>query len=452
MIDSTSRTGKTTRKRAKRCQHCHKPVDEKSQITFLQKTFCSVRCLVKSVLESTFALFKIKIKFSQQQLFPSFAYIFAFVFALALIGLLMAMLINIRQLREELRILNAQQSIVALQARESQKEKQIPPVSITQAPDAMVRQNKITITGEAGRNIILSLTVNGELKQVTLPEKNKFRFENIVLNYGSNDIIVRGLDADGNSVILEKLTTFYGTPRLNYLARDFTRGNIHEAKIALTFDGGAGNGAANKILDYLSAKGVHCTMFLTGNFIKNYPDLVRRIVHDGHEVGNHTWSHPHLTSFAQNGRHNTLPDMTRERLQEELLKTARAFEKLTGTKMAPYWRAPYGEHNAEIRRWAAEIGYTQVGWTMGNGKGETMDTLDWVADTTASTYHSSHEILEKILNFGHDSEFGANGGIILMHLDTQRNNDQVYEIIPTLIDSLRARGYEFVTISKLMQG
>ena len=224
-----------------------------------------------------------------------------------------------------------------------------------------------------------------------------------------------------------------------------------KSKIALTFDGGAGNGSTQKILDYLKDKNVRCTMFLTGGFIKRYPALTRRIVEDGHEVGNHTWSHPHLTTFAMNRRHNTLPDISRERLHEELRKTADLFLKTTGRRMVPYWRAPFGEHNLQIRRWAAELGYRQVGWTFGHGNGENMDTLDWVVDSTAAGYMTSQQILQKILDFGKDDPSGANGSIILMHLDTQRRNDPVYEIIPTLIDSLRERGYKLVTVSELMR-
>ncbi|NOY59183.1 MAG: polysaccharide deacetylase family protein [Calditrichaeota bacterium] len=319
--------------------------------------------------------------------------------------------------------------------------------SLQNKPDAMVLRNTFTISGEAAHNTILSLKVNGELAAAVLPKKNKFTFENVRLEYGSNNITIEGIDQAGNIKILEKITTFFGSPRLNYLARDFTRGNRIKPQIALTFDGGAGNGVAAKILDDLAEKNVHCTMFLTGNFIKHFPDLARRIVAEGHEVGNHTWSHPHLTTIEINSRQNTLPQISRDKLQEELTKTAELFFKTTHQRMAPYWRAPYGEHNLQIRRWAAEIGYTQVGWTIGHG--ETMDTMDWVADTTSKIYKPSHAILQKLLDFGKDNEHGANGSIILMHLDTQRDHDQVYTIIPALIDSMRARGYEFVKVSQL---
>jgi len=138
-------------------------------------------------------------------------------------------------------------------------------------------------------------------------------------------------------------------------------------------------------------------------------------------------------------------------VQSELLKTAQLFEKVTGRKMAPLWRAPFGEHNLQIRQWAAEIGFRHVGWTIGYGNGESMDTMDWVADTTAANYHSSKEILQKILSFGNSSQLAANGSIALMHLGSNRSADPAHKIIPALIDSLRARGYELVMASELMQ-
>ena len=320
--------------------------------------------------------------------------------------------------------------------------------SLFAKPDAMVVSNKININGEAAKNTVISLKINDDVVAVALSKNEQFVFENIELDYGNNEIVVQGIDQNGRIRTLESITTFFGSPRINYLARDITRGDRFSPKIALTFDGGAGNGGTEPILNYLEQKNVKCTMFLTGQHIKKYPNEIRRIIKDGHEVGNHTWGHPHLTTFEKNQDHNTVPEMTKKVLQEELQKTSDLFERVTGVKMRPYWRAPYGEHNLEIRQWAAELGYSQIGWTLGNG--ESMDTFDWVADTTANIYKSSDAILKKILDFGRENEYGANGSIILMHLDTQRSTDPVYNIIPALIDSFKTRGHEFVKISELI--
>jgi len=231
---------------------------------------------------------------------------------------------------------------------------------------------------------------------------------------------------------------------------DFSRGALNSGRMALTFDGGSGDASAAGILDDLKAKKVRCTFFLTGRFIRKYPDLVRRMVDEGHEVGNHTWSHPHLTTYVENHRQQTLPQISRHSLQEELRRTADLFQQVTGREMTKLWRAPYGEQNEEIRRWAAELGYTHVGWTV--RRGQTLDTFDWVADPDDRLYQTSQTILRRILRFGENEENGASGGIILMHLDTQRQEDPAAAIVPSLIDSIRTRGYHLVTVSQMLEG
>ena len=118
--------------------------------------------------------------------------------------------------------------------------------------------------------------------------------------------------------------------------------------------------------------------------------------------------------------------------------------------MRKYWRAPFGEHNRDIRTWAAELGYRHVGWTVGRDWEHNMDTLDWVADKNSSVYHTAEEIVEKIINFGNGDEYGANGAIVLMHLGTSREEDQPHKLLPRIIDQMRDNGYTFVTISEMM--
>jgi len=230
---------------------------------------------------------------------------------------------------------------------------------------------------------------------------------------------------------------------------DLSRGPTWERRISLTFDGGAEANATEEILDTLRSNGVLATMFLTGQYVRRYPDLVRRMIQDGHEIGNHTFSHPRLTSFATNRRHDTLPGVTKAFVQHELREAARAFEQVAGRLMSPYWRAPYGEHNREIRQWAAEIGYLHVGWTRGPSVGEDLDTRDWVEDPDSPIYYRAEQVRERILNFGDGSAAQANGGIILLHLGTQRTHDRVHRELPVIIDSLRRKGYAFVPVSEL---
>ena len=102
------------------------------------------------------------------------------------------------------------------------------------------------------------------------------------------------------------------------------------------------------------------------------------------------------------------------------MRTAELYKAVTGKEMNKLWRAPYGEHNYEIRQWAAEVGYRHIGWTVGKNWEEGMDTMDWVADKNSPAYHSADEVVEKILAFGNGNKEGANGTIILMHLGTTR--------------------------------
>ncbi|MCH7896218.1 MAG: polysaccharide deacetylase family protein [candidate division NC10 bacterium] len=233
------------------------------------------------------------------------------------------------------------------------------------------------------------------------------------------------------------------------LNADLSRGPTWERKIALTFDGGTVANATGEILDTLKATGVRATMFLTGQFIHRYPELVRRMVREGHEIGNHTFSHPRLTTFAVNRRQDTLPGVTKEFVQRELRRMSRLFEEVAGTPIGAYWRAPYGEHNREIRQWAAEIGYLHVGWTRDLSAREDLDTRDWVADPHSPIYYRAEEVRERILNFGKGKVAQANGGIVLLHLGTQRRQDRVHRELEAIVDGLRMQGYDLVPVSEL---
>ena len=437
------------RKSRRKCHHCGEYICSECEFTFLEKPFCSTKCFTRAILAALAGLLKIKPKTAAERrssIFPHLKFRpFTLLFNLVVLVLFIFLYLAIHNLSREVRLLRTEQgpSIIDTGSISSQS---INP-ELTEFPDAMVLSSTVDITGEAADSIIISLRVNGKIKAVTLPEDNKFLFKDIKLDYGSNEIVIYGLDVHGHSRILHKMTTTYGPPRLDYLAKDFTRADRKTKKIALTFDGGAGNGASEEILDYLHDKHVTCTIFLTGAYLKHYPDLVKRMVKDGHEIGNHTWDHPHLTTYTDNRRHDISKGVDKKKVQEELNKTAELFNKITGSKMQALWRAPYGEQNLTIRRWASELGYRQIGWTL--GKGENLDTHDWVTDSTQALYQTPEEVMEKILNFGNGAPDGLSGGIVLMHLDTQRKDNQVHHILPALIDSLRERGYELVTVSDL---
>jgi peptidoglycan/xylan/chitin deacetylase (PgdA/CDA1 family) len=221
---------------------------------------------------------------------------------------------------------------------------------------------------------------------------------------------------------------------------DLTRGPDDRPDILVSFDAGSSDRGAAEILDALSARGIRTTIFLTGEFIRRYPGIVRRIAADGHEVGNHTETHPHLTTYSADGRQVTRPGVNRGFVAGELARTARLYRDATGRSMAPLWRAPFGEHNPEIRRWAAEQGYWHVGWTGGRSG---LDGLDWVADPSSRAYQPADRLLARLV---HHAE---NGGIVLLHLGSDRE-EPVASKIAILFDGLKARGFRFTRASDFL--
>ena len=113
-----------------------------------------------------------------------------------------------------------------------------------------------------------------------------------------------------------------------------------------------------------------------------------------------------------------------------------------GVHLKPYWRAPFGEYNETILRWAAELGYKYVGWS------SQCDTRDWVSDEDSELYRTKEEIYDQLIEL--ESEGKLRGSVILMHLHTDRIQDKPYKILPKLIDKLRERNYHIVTISTLL--
>ena len=221
-------------------------------------------------------------------------------------------------------------------------------------------------------------------------------------------------------------------------AFNLTRGPRNQKVILLSFDGGSSDEAADEILSTLEARHLRTTVFLTGAFIERFPDVVRRIVADGHEVGNHTFDHPH---FAPDYRRD--PRWSEGRIQDELLRADEAFFRLTGRPMDPLWRSPYGENTKEIRAWAEAIGYRHVGWSEG------ADSLDWATPKERRLYRSGDAILEKLHA---RMEKDGDGLIVLMHLGSGRPEaDRPAAKLGAFIDQARAEGWRFVTASEMLR-
>jgi peptidoglycan/xylan/chitin deacetylase (PgdA/CDA1 family) len=214
-------------------------------------------------------------------------------------------------------------------------------------------------------------------------------------------------------------------------------------RISLTFDGNASSNGTAELLDLLQELDLEITLFVTGRFIEKYPMLVRRAVLAGHEVGNHTYSHPHLTTYAENKRHRLLPNVTRSWFRDQLQRTEKAFRRATGRPMAPLWRSPYGEENSTLRGWALEMGYLHVRWS--SLEGASLDARDWVADEHSSLYQDSRRMMDRLLGFPR-----LEGGIVLMHLATDRSNPPWTEL-PRFVDELERRNVSTARVTELLE-
>lgn len=333
------------------------------------------------------------------------------------------------------------------------------PVVITvPAPGETPTGNRISVEGSAPKEAMVGLYVNGERLDVQLAPDGKWRFEGVPLSSKLNLLQARYFDNRGNSsyspAVMVTLAPALppAQPMPEYIPEvemppaptlDLVRASLQRREVLLTFDGGSNANSTPFILDALKKRRARSTFFLTGEYIQRYPELVRRMAEEGHTVGNHTFSHPHLTSFSFNRRQATLPGVTAEFLRSQLARAAGLYQLATERTMAPYWRAPFGEYNGQLLRWGADAGYRHVYWS------PKMDTLDWVADEQSPLFRTPAKILDGLLRQT-QSPNGLNGGIILMHLGTEREGESRADtILEKLMDELERQGYTFVSVDQV---
>ncbi len=195
---------------------------------------------------------------------------------------------------------------------------------------------------------------------------------------------------------------------------EITRGKTTEDQIIFTFDGGSVDISGSKILDALESRGLKGTFFLTGDFIAKYPDVVRRMVKNGHEIYNHTYSHPYLTQASE------------EEIVSELGRTEKALIDLVGVSSKPFFRTPYGDRDARVLRIAAGEGYRSVYWSY--------DASDW----RESEGETREEVRTKILSNVYP------GAIVLMHMGDTISGD----ILGGVIDEIHRKGYRVVSLTE----
>jgi len=207
------------------------------------------------------------------------------------------------------------------------------------------------------------------------------------------------------------------------------KGTIYRVKssdklVALTFDDGPSPVWTPKILDELKTAGIKATFFMLGKHVEEYPDVARRVVSEGHEIGNHTYDHHVLIYY------------TMQELENELNNADRAIKEVTGVE-ARYFRPPKAWLTQEEKVKVKDMGYKVILWSL--------NSKDWVTfhDKQITSYILRHIQSGDIILF-HDSggAFTAEGG----------DRSQTVKTIPRLVKKLKERGYKFVTITQLLEG
>lgn len=183
--------------------------------------------------------------------------------------------------------------------------------------------------------------------------------------------------------------------------------------IALTIDAAWQDDKTPFILSTLEQYGIHATFFLCGFWVNDHPDMVKAIADAGHEIGNHSMTHPHMNKLSS------------AQIVDELNQFEACIEPIIG-KRTTLFRAPYGEYNDNVIKTLRENGYEVIQWNI--------DTIDWKSERSAETILNT--VLPKL----------SDGSIILSH----NNGYKIEQYLPTLIESALAQGYKFVTVSELL--
>lgn len=189
-----------------------------------------------------------------------------------------------------------------------------------------------------------------------------------------------------------------------------------EKVLYLTFDAGYENGNTPAILDALKKHGAPAAFFVVGNFIEDEPELVKRIVEEGHIVGNHTMTHPDMSAIS-----------TQESFQEELAGVEKLFQDLTGEPMIKFYRPPRGVYSISNLAMADNLGYATFFWSLAY--------VDWNQEQQPSREEAFSKLLPRV----------HPGAIVLLHSTSSTNA----EILDELLTKWEEMGYSFAPLTQL---
>lgn len=186
--------------------------------------------------------------------------------------------------------------------------------------------------------------------------------------------------------------------------------------IYLTFDAGYENGCTPAILDALKKHHVKAAFFVVGNYLNTSPDLIKRMVSEGHIVGNHTNTHPDMSKIS---------DMAS--FQKEISAVENKYKKITGTDMQKFYRPPQGKYSVDNLKMANELGYKTIFWSLAY--------VDWYQDKQPTKEEAYSKLLTRI----------HPGAVVLLHSTSKTNA----EILDELLSKWEGMGYRFGTLSEL---
>ncbi|WP_036708354.1 delta-lactam-biosynthetic de-N-acetylase [Paenibacillus pinihumi] len=192
-------------------------------------------------------------------------------------------------------------------------------------------------------------------------------------------------------------------------------GNSTEKSLYMTFDNGYENGFTGQILDVLKQKKVPAAFFVTGHYINDQPELLKRMAAEGHIIGNHSWSHPDMTQIST------------ERIHQELDKVKQAVEKVTGKPGMSYLRPPRGIFSEHTLRVSHEMGYTNVFWSIAY--------KDWDTKQQKGRQYAYNQVMKQL----------HPGAVLLLHSVSRDNT----EALGSIIDAARQQGYDFRSLDDL---
>lgn len=226
----------------------------------------------------------------------------------------------------------------------------------------------------------------------------------------------------GSGVTATPAPTITETPSPSGPATTITIGDTSQQVVALTFDAGADVGYTGLILDTLAANGVRASFGMTGKWAEQNPDMLRRIVNEGHELINHSYDHASFTG----GTTNT-PPLTRDERWEQLDRTEQIVQDLAGATTKPYFRPPYGAYDQSVLEDVGARGYRyNVMWTV--------DSRGWQGISEA-------EIIQRCLGLAEP------GAIYIFHVGGQSLDGPALQEV---IDGLRDAGYTMGNVTDVL--